>query len=461
MRRVSGRALWIVFTCSLIVLVGTGIAADAITTRYADSEDWVSHTHEVQTQLVKLRADLLCAEAARLAYVVSDDEAQLPAYNQSVQQIPKELDLLRRLTLDNHSQQEHLAVLRPLIEQRLGILEESVDLVKHGVPDQEQQRKFTETGADLMTSIHAILEKSDEEERALLVRREYLSDRTYTWARMVLIASFFAMALILLGAFAKLLAELRNREQAEESVRKLSGHVLRVQDEERRRIARELHDSLGQILSSVKMTLEQLGDPRWGRNPAEAAELISSATELIQQSITETRTLSYLLHPPLLDEFGIGSAAKWYIEGFSARSKIAVKIEIPPDFGRMPEEVEIALFRLLQESLTNIHRHSGSAMAEVCVRRVGDVVSLNISDHGKGMPPATLAKFQTRQAGLGVGLAGMRERVHQLGGKITITSNSSGTTVNVDIPLPRKQVRKSPAIAPKVQSESAKHHAAM
>lgn len=435
MRPVSGRALWIIFVCSLLVLITTGIAADTMTTRYASSEFWVSHTHEVETRLVSLRSDLLSAEASRLAYVVSQDESQLPAYDEAMRAVPNELDSLQRFTRDNPRQQQRLSELRPLIEQRLGILQESVSLVKNGVADRDQQRKFTETGVSLMQSIRDILNKADDDERSLLLQREYLSEKTYSWARDVLIASFFATTMILVIAFARLVNELRNREQAEEAIRTLSARLLKVQDEERRRIARELHDSLGQLLSSVKMNLDQLAESPTVRSNAETQELVTTSAALIQESVAETRTLSYLLHPPLLDEFGLGSAAKWYIEGFSSRSKIDVKIEIDPHFGRLPEEIELALFRVLQESLTNIHRHSGSASAQVRAIKAADSVTLTIIDYGKGMSPNTLAKFESSQGGLGVGLAGMRERVHQFGGTMKIGSSPRGTVIEVHIPL--------------------------
>jgi len=459
MDRVSGRALWIIFVCSLLVLVATAVAADMITTRYASSEHWVSHTHDVQTQLIDLRAALLSAEAARLAYVASGDETQLPVYDEAMRRVPGELDLLQRLTADNRAQEQRLAELRPLVEQRLGVLQESVDLVKKGVSDREQQRRFTETGAGLMQSIRAVLDAADAQENILLKQREYLSAKTYAWARVVLIASFFATTIIVIAAFARVVAELRNREQAEDAVRMLSGRLLRVQDEERRRIARELHDSLGQLLSSAKMNLDQLARGPIVPTNAQNHELITTSVDLIDRGIAETRTLSYLLHPPLLDEFGFGSAAKWYIEGFSSRSKIDVEIDIEPHFGRMPEEVELALFRVLQESLTNIHRHSESATAKVCVQKGGDVVTLTVVDHGKGMSEKTLQKFETTQAGLGVGLAGMRERVHQLGGTMKMCSNAKGTVINVCIPLVKRQSVPQRSSSSQLQ-ESAKQRAA-
>lgn len=434
MRPVSGRPLWFIFSVAVVVMLVIAIAVDRTSVSYADSEYWVSHTQQVITRLIDLRADLLSAEAARLVYVVSGDESELPVYEQSMGEIPEDMDALQKLTVDHPAQQKRLAVLRPLVEQRMGLLRESVDLGKKGDTDAAQQQKLTESGADLTHQIRAILDDAENDEQALLKRRQSFSESTYAWARRVLMIAFFATTIILLAAFARLLMELRNREQAEEAVRALSGQILRVQDEERRRIARELHDSLGQLLSSAKMTLDHLKSAP----PAKAEEtrdLIATSCDLVAQSIAETRTLSYLLHPPLLDEFGLASAAKWYIEGFSTRSKIDVKIDVDSGLARMPDAVELALFRLLQESLTNIHRHSGSATAEVRVRSSTDSVTLTVSDHGKGMSPKTLEKFEKTQGGLGVGLAGMRERVHQLGGKMKITSDANATVVDVTIPV--------------------------
>jgi signal transduction histidine kinase len=439
MRRVSGRTLWVIFSIAVVVMLLIAIAVDRTSVSYAASEYRVSHTQQVITRLIDLRADLLSAEAARLVYVVSGDESELPVYEESMRQIPDDLDMLQKLTADNHGQQERLAVLRPLVEQRIGLLRESVDLGKKGSTDAAQQEKLTESGADLAHQIRAILDDAESNEQALLKQRQSFSEDTYAWARRALMIAFFATTIILLTAFAKLLVELRNREQAEAAVRALSGQILRIQDEERRRIARELHDSLGQLLSSAKMSLDHLKSAP-PANPEEARDLIATACDLVEQSIAETRTLSYLLHPPLLDEFGFASAAKWYIEGFSARSKIEVKIDVDSGLARMPGAVELALFRLLQESLTNIHRHSGSATAEVHLLSSGNSVTLTVTDHGKGIPLRTLEKFEKAQGGLGVGLAGMRERVHQLGGKMKIASDPNATVVDVTIPLRDKDL---------------------
>jgi PAS domain S-box-containing protein len=220
------------------------------------------------------------------------------------------------------------------------------------------------------------------------------------------------------------------RRNAESAYRRLSSRLLRLQDEERRRIAREMHDSLGQYLTALKINLEVAGaSPEQQR-----VELLAECVQLANSCLTETRTLSHLLHPPLLDEAGLGSAARWYVTGFAERSGIKVHLDIPIDFGRLPLPVETALFRVLQESLTNIHRHSQSQAADIHLAVSDGHVHLAIRDYGKGIPEHILRRF--RQSGsTGVGLAGMRERIYELGGQLEIRAESQGTSVNATIPI--------------------------
>ena len=220
-------------------------------------------------------------------------------------------------------------------------------------------------------------------------------------------------------------------EQRTAALRMLSARLLRVQDEERRRIARELHDSLGQYLTAAKINLDVLArsDPKGSASLREAAELIDRA-------IADTRTLSHLLHPPLLDEAGFVAAAKWYVQGFGKRSGMAAELEIPGNFKRLPANVETVLFRVLQEALTNVHRHSRSRSVRVRLATPAHAIRLTIQDHGKGMPAETLHHFRKNGTHVGVGLAGMRERIKELGGTLNIQSDTSGTVLKVEIPLP-------------------------
>jgi PAS domain S-box-containing protein len=225
----------------------------------------------------------------------------------------------------------------------------------------------------------------------------------------------------------------RRLSESEESLRKLSLFLLRSQDEERRRIGRELHDSLGQRLVAIKMELDILSPSI----PAdsEAGRQLAECCQRAEEAIKELRTISYLMYPPMLDDLGLQSAVAWYIEGFAQRSEIPVNLEVGPDFGRLAQEAELAMFRVLQESLTNVHRHSGSPTAQVRLFNRGDTACLEVTDHGKGLPESTRAEsggdaIRT----LGVGLRGMDERLRQLGGKLEIISSPGKTTILACIP---------------------------
>jgi PAS domain S-box-containing protein len=221
-------------------------------------------------------------------------------------------------------------------------------------------------------------------------------------------------------------------ERRTATLRRLSATLMRVQDEERRRFARNLHDSLGQYLTSVKMNLDTLSRSA----PTEQqAELLSAALESVERSIAETRTLSCLLHPPLLDEVGFVSAARWFTEEFAKRSGIEVKLDLPDATDRLPDLAEIALFRILQESLTNVHRHSGSSSVEISLTVAGNHAVLRVRDFGHGMPLELKEGSDLNGNHVGVGLSGMRERVADFGGSFAIESNAHGTTIIVALPL--------------------------
>lgn len=222
---------------------------------------------------------------------------------------------------------------------------------------------------------------------------------------------------------------------SENSLRQLSLHLLRTQDEERRRIGRDLHDSLGQYLSVLKIKLDSLKSLR-KRKEEEANQELAECAKLAEESIKEVRTISYLLYPPLLDEMGLKSAISWYLDGFEKRSGIKATFETPPDFGRLPRDVEIAIFRVLQESLTNVHRHSGSPTADVRVMIKDSAVVLEVHDQGKGIPAGHLQECGRDWPGaVGVGLRGMSERMRQLGGSLELSSSPTGTTVIATVPI--------------------------
>jgi PAS domain S-box-containing protein len=219
-----------------------------------------------------------------------------------------------------------------------------------------------------------------------------------------------------------------------EQVRELSHDLLKTQDEERRRIARELHDSAGQTLAAIGMRLHQAVQDAARVSPP-IAERLEEVQSMVQQLNREIRTTSYLLHPPLLDESGLSSALNWYVQGLSERSSIAITLEISEQIRRLPSNMELAIFRLVQECLTNIHRHSGSNTASIRIRMEAGNVRLEISDEGKGIAPERLKEIQS--AGSGMGIRGMQERLHHFGGRVSIESDASGTRVLATIPVPK------------------------
>lgn len=229
----------------------------------------------------------------------------------------------------------------------------------------------------------------------------------------------------LLRAKVKAFAELHRKSRQLEA---LNARIITLQDEERRRIARELHDSVGQTLAALSMN-ESIVQSQSHKLDHRGATAVLENVQLLQQVSAEIRTMSHLPHPPLLEEAGLSSALRWYVEGFSERSKIEVDLEIPSDFGRLPNEIELALFRIVQECLTNIHRHSGSKTATIRIQHEDHRLVVRVQDHGKGMPKEKLLAL-TASGRMGVGFSGMRERLRQLGGSLEIRSDADGTTVS-------------------------------
>ena len=228
--------------------------------------------------------------------------------------------------------------------------------------------------------------------------------------------------------------DITKQKQVEMTLRQLSGRLLQLQDEERRRIARELHDSTAQSLAGLSMNLAVI-EMESDALSDEARKALRESLALAKHSTRELRTLSYLLHPPLLDESGLISAVRWYVDGFSQRSGVLVDLVLPSESCRFLREVETALFRIMQECLSNIHKHSGSPTANIRLAFDQLHVVMDIRDYGKGMPTAAPGGKGDRTSPLGVGLMGMRERVGQLHGKLDIQAGSWGTAVTVTLPL--------------------------
>jgi PAS domain S-box-containing protein len=256
-------------------------------------------------------------------------------------------------------------------------------------------------------------------------RRYLRRDGTQVWGRTTV------TRLVDTGLLIAVVQDIDARKHAEDAIRQLSGRFLRLQDEERRRIARALHESAAQTVAALSMNLQRMERMAL---PPQAAEALADSLELVTQCSREIRTLSHLLHPPLLEEAGLPSSLRWYVQGFAARSNVEVELDVSGDLGRLPMELEITLFRIVQESLTNVHRHSGSESASIKLRRSGPEIVLAVEDRGIGIPADVLERVGAdSSAAVGVGIAGMRERLSQLGGTLEIESGPQGTLVRARI----------------------------
>jgi PAS domain S-box-containing protein len=221
---------------------------------------------------------------------------------------------------------------------------------------------------------------------------------------------------------------------AHESLRLLSSCLMQAQDEERRRVARELHDSVGQYLAAIQMNLDGLVEDS-AHVPEKFQLRLADSVDLVARCTAEIRTLSYLLHPPLLDEVGLGSAISWYVEGFSERSGIAVNLDVPANLPRFSSELETAVFRVIQQSLANVHKHSGSKSASIRVAIADSKLVVEVSDEGHGIGAEILSKFREVGQSPGIGISGMRERVIGLHGNFDLRSDELGTAIVVSVPV--------------------------
>lgn len=423
-----------------------------------NSEIRVEHTQHVQVLLGEVEAAIASAARARLTYVFSGNDESLNQYQAAVARIPAKLSELRQSVKDDPVQLSNCGKLEQLITTRIGLWEKSIALKRSGAPEPPGQPELTRQSVLFAEEIISVTQAMRDEEAGQLAGRKTAAGFNFLLTNAILITSFIAAVWLLFWHYRLQRAELLAREQAErktvaaaqaalaaenkarvaekaalashDAARNLSGRLLHLQDEERRRLSRELHDSTGQHLAAAKMVLSSL-------TPAQSSERrYAELMELLDRSLREIRTISHLLHPSGLEEAGFSTSAKWYVDEFAKRSATQIKVDIADLPQRLPREVELALFRVLQEGLANLHRHSKSRSGEVNFRTEGVQLVLEIRDFGVGIPPEMLERF--RSAGVfGVGLAGIRERVRELGGTFDINSNGEGTLLRVTIPAPR------------------------
>ncbi|HXA55890.1 MAG TPA: ATP-binding protein [Candidatus Acidoferrum sp.] len=429
------KARW-AFGMGVALLLVSAIAAGILIVRIQESNRRVMHAFTIQVSLENLESSLSAAGRARTLYVSNRDRKYLSEANARLSDSASQLDAILAQTSDIAAHHDSYTQLAVLTNRRMAIIRSALLDAEAGKTDSSAQDGYTRQIVDVADQIKIYLEDLETHEQAFADQGRIVSEQLFL-AIVVVLATAFGVALALLYLnYRFLLAELAERRRAErsaiesqETLRLLSVRLIRMQDEQSRKFSRELHDGLGQYLSLAKMNLS-----RYMRTGVTQTELLAEAIELLDRSIAETRTISYLLHPPLLDDMGFLFAARWYIEGFSERSGIRVTANIPENSARLPLPVEVALFRVLQECLANIHRHSGSTSAEVTLVISPADASLRVRDYGKGVPVDVLKQFRATGGRVGVGLAGMRERVREQGGHFDIESGSSGTTVTVRIP---------------------------
>jgi signal transduction histidine kinase len=428
------------FASAVMVLLLSAVAAYFAIDRFRTSERWVDHTYQVQAALGETDSAIFKAGRTRNSYLATPSDSLSAAFEATLPEIQQKLDALANLIADNPRERQLMAELKNTTAERMDLFRQEMALRQSSPNVSVTQSEIGKKDLALAFERASIMQQMRNEEEQLLRLRTVDSNRFFSIS-IITLAVAFALALVLFSIHYRLLnSELAARElaehaarESEESLRHLTARLLQMQDEERRKFSRELHDSLGQYLAGIKMNLEMVART----NPTD--ELLLNAIQLLDQSIAETRTISHLLHPPLLDEVGFSSAAKWYLQGFSERSGVEVKVEIPDNLGRLPRSLELGLFRVLQESLTNIHRHSKSSKAEVALIATPSEVVLRVQDYGSGIPQELLRAFRNKRTNFGVGLSGMRERVRELNGQLEIESNRTGTLVSVTLPIKQKQ----------------------
>jgi signal transduction histidine kinase len=417
----------LIFSLALLLLISSGIATSFSIVGLVNSTKWVAHTYDVKQSISKIESVFALAGRTRARFVASGDASAREQYNSAITLLQSELQDAERDISDNPVQRENVARLQLLINKRIEVFTSSINTYTSGKTDPDEQLLFNAQSLQLADDSNQVMSAMQDEEDRLLVERLRVSDRLFKVTVAVLSAMFLSSLILIVVHYRMLTAEGAKREESEENARRVSAQLLRVQDHERRRFSRELHDGLGQTLAVVKWTLSSLLE----KHPDDPS--IAECVKSVDEAILGTRTISHLLHPPLLDEAGFESAARWFVEGFSQRSGIPVSLTIQ-DAGRLPRSVELALFRVLQESLTNIHKHSKSPRAEVSLRPDRANVILRVKDFGDGVPEETLENFVHSGTRVGVGLAGMRERIREQGGQFRIDSNGAGTTIEVSLP---------------------------
>jgi signal transduction histidine kinase len=404
----------------------------------AASRGWLGGTIELKSELgnLELNHGLLhryAAEAAAGGNEVAEDQVQSTA-----DAMRQSLARLRQLTRDDAPQQELLGRLDPVAEQHIRELQAATGALTLAKSSRHLPPVETKGETEEDATITRIMGDINTRETQLLAVRQAAWDREFGRNIAVLAFAVGACLVLLITNMHLLRVDARSSQVAAEHIREsadsyraLSARIIGLQDAERRRIGRELHDSVGQSLAALQMNLDRLSaaqKPAGGVGP-----LVAECLDLVRTTAQDIRTISYLLHPPLLDVVGFAPAARNYLREFERRSGIKVNANIPEDLKLPSKEAELVAFRVLQESLTNVHRHAQASAVDVWLARRGNLVALTIQDNGRGLPAGVMENFSAGLAS-GVGLAGMRERLAEFGGTLAVETSHSGTMVRASIP---------------------------
>jgi len=424
---------------AMALLAITAIIGIVTVEKLKASRELVLHTYQVRGLLKDLSSEIGENHANFDLYQLSRNSDEARDLDRQAQEQLGAVQELRNLTRDNPSQQERLQQFRSILEEDLGQLRDCVRGRNCLGEDPGSKSDQMAVISARRRTLSAMLLNMENIEEDLLQARLKTWDKLFVRMVITLVGTFILTLILLIYNFTLLIREIERRKEQEriekknaESYRMLSARILELQDVERRKIARELHDSVGQFLAGLKLNLGRL-QRRESESLHQNRSLLLESIDLTDRAIVEVRTMSHLLHPPLLDELGFHSAARWYTEGFAKRSGIQVELKLAEIVERLPREVELALFRVLQESLTNVHRHAKASRVDIDVECTQDEVILSVCDNGKGINPAVLEKFRGGEAG-GIGLAGMRERLAELGGTLGVESNGNGTKIRATLP---------------------------
>jgi signal transduction histidine kinase len=419
----------LIFASAIFLLIVCGVASVWTFFRIYSGEKWVRHTYIVQILVGEIESDLARMGRARQTYLQTGDKQYLQEIETARAGLFNNVIQLKALVRDNPDQESAGEKLEQAAYGRCRTLDESLQLVESGKSTHEAQDNYTAQLVNWSQQTARIATDMRDAESRLLDRRLLLTNSLFLWIIAIFSVTFILSLYMLWEHYRWLTRELAQRTLAERNAQNLSAQLLGAQDQERRKIARDLHDGLGQILVAAKMIADTLVN-----RPPEKQNLLDLRT-LLDDAVVSTRSMSHLLHPPLVDELGFTSAARTYLEGFSSRAGVKISYDLPDSEERLPRDLELTLFRVLQEALTNIQRHSKSTTAEVQLSVNGKMATLKVRDHGVGLPPEIMQSFHENGTSVGVGLAGMKERVRERNGEFEILSDSEGTLISATFPV--------------------------